>query len=105
MPPIEVPAHASFPSGHATEAHLIALLLREALPAAHPAQALLPALAHRIAINREVLGVHYRSDSHAAQVLAKCILELAKSDAGGPPGIVLREARDAATAEWAPRPA
>ena len=26
LPPIEVPGHASFPSGHATEAYLIALI-------------------------------------------------------------------------------
>ncbi len=105
MPLTEVPAHASFPGGHATEAHLIALVLGELLPDDHGAQALLEALVHRIAVNREVLGVHYRSDSHAGEILTGCILELAKSDAGGPPGSVLREARDAATEEWKPKPA
>ena len=32
LPPIDVPAHAAYPSGHATEAHLLALVLEEILP-------------------------------------------------------------------------
>jgi membrane-associated phospholipid phosphatase len=70
MPPVDVPGHAAFPSGHATEAHLIARLLAAVLPQRHPALPLLAPLAHRIAINREVLGLHYRSDSVAGEVLA-----------------------------------
>ena len=34
LPPIEVPGHALFPSGHATEAYLIALILEAVMPAA-----------------------------------------------------------------------
>ena len=32
LPPIAVPAHAAYPSGHATEAHLLAMVLEEILP-------------------------------------------------------------------------
>lgn len=71
MPPIEVPGHPAFPSGHATESHLIARLIAAVLPADHPAISLLLPLAHRIAINREVLGLHYRSDSEAGEILAE----------------------------------
>ena len=32
MPPIEVPGHASYPSGHSTQSHLVALILSQVLP-------------------------------------------------------------------------
>jgi membrane-associated phospholipid phosphatase len=83
MPPIAVPGHASFPSGHSTEAHLMARLLARVMPAAvtqprnpaagsmNPSAAsLLQRLAQRIARNREVLGLHYPSDTHAGVFLA-----------------------------------
>src|SRR6186997_1343785 len=34
LPPIEVPGHPAFPSGHATESFLIALCLERVMPAA-----------------------------------------------------------------------
>jgi len=83
LPPIDVPPHAAYPSGHATEAHLLALVLEEILPdevktltaagTARPNPALPPtqAMAQRIARNREVLGLHYPSDSQAGKALAE----------------------------------
>jgi hypothetical protein len=87
MPPIEVPGHASYPSGHATQAYLIAQCLELVMPAQaseayQPGTSLpIPAkdfklgplyrLAERIARNREVLGLHYPSDSAAGRILAK----------------------------------
>ena len=73
---------AAFPSGHATESHLIARLLGIVLPDKHPARPLLLPLAHRIAINREVMGLHYRSDSEAGELLAEMTLKDALSFAG-----------------------
>jgi hypothetical protein len=74
MPPIEPPGHASFPSGHATQARLIALCLEAVMPGAiipaQPDQGPLRQMADRIARNREVLGLHYRSDSAAGKQLA-----------------------------------
>jgi membrane-associated phospholipid phosphatase len=74
MPPIEPPGHASFPSGHATQARLIALCLEAVMPAAIvPAaaeQGPLRQMAARIARNREVLGLHYPTDSAAGIALA-----------------------------------
>ena len=72
MPPIEVPGHASYPSGHATQAHLVALILGEVMPlrVMRPPKPL-RLLADRIARNREVLGLHYPSDSRAGAKLAK----------------------------------
>jgi membrane-associated phospholipid phosphatase len=75
LPPIHVPGHASFPSGHATEAYLIALCLKEVMPSAActPAgdDSPLVQMARRIARNREVLGLHFPSDSKAGRHLAE----------------------------------
>ena len=84
MPPITVPGHASYPSGHATQAHLLSLMLGGVMPGVvsatltktgsalptTPNASLLDRLAERVARNREVLGVHYRSDSEAGKNLA-----------------------------------
>jgi membrane-associated phospholipid phosphatase len=84
MPPIAVPGHASYPSGHATQAYLLSLLLGTVMPSVvtttlnptttaltgTPKDTLLDRLAERVARNREVLGVHYPSDSAAGNSLA-----------------------------------
>jgi membrane-associated phospholipid phosphatase len=93
VPPIAVPGHASYPSGHATESRLLSNVLSQVMPAAvstgmanlstvyglasndpnYPyswPQAALMRLAERIARNREVLGLHYPSDSKAGVYLA-----------------------------------
>jgi hypothetical protein len=80
MPPIEPPGHASFPSGHATQARLIALCLERVMPGAiipvdvvtgpRPDLGPLWQMADRIARNREVLGLHNPSDSVAGKTLA-----------------------------------
>jgi membrane-associated phospholipid phosphatase len=87
LPPIDVPGHASFPSGHATESLLIALCLEEVMPPAastppavyapapppppYPGISPLQQMAARIARNREVLGLHFASDSRAGRLLAE----------------------------------
>jgi hypothetical protein len=90
MPPIAVPGHASYPSGHATQAYLTSKLLSRVMPpvvttllnplpnamSGTNAATLLDRLAERIARNREVLGVHYRSDSLAGQNLASATFDL-----------------------------
>ena len=75
MPPIPVPGHASFPSGHSTQAHLLALCMQDVLADAPAAQQTvllndLTALADRIARNREIGGFHYKSDTDAGIKLA-----------------------------------
>jgi membrane-associated phospholipid phosphatase len=90
LPPIDVPGHASYPSGHATESMLIALCLEKVMPVAadtptllaggpapdgppppQPGKSPLQQLASRIARNREVLGLHFPSDSKAGRLLAQ----------------------------------
>jgi hypothetical protein len=76
LPPIPVPGHASYPSGHGTQSHLmtrcIAHLVSLELSAADAAVIVsdLTELANVIARNREIAGLHYPSDSVAGQLLA-----------------------------------
>jgi hypothetical protein len=92
MPPINPPGHPAFPSGHATEAYLLAGCFKEVMtqanaltPTSAATQVMDPnsfvafeRLAERIARYREVLGAHYPSDSAAGKLLAKDTLTLLK---------------------------
>ena len=69
-PCIPVPGHPAYPSGHATEAFSVALVLGHVEPV--HAQAYLR-VASTIAHNREIAGVHYRSDTLAGQRLATAL--------------------------------
>jgi acid phosphatase (class A) len=60
--------HPSWPSGHSLEGHMVALALAEVRP---DAEDMLVALADRIGKNREIAGVHYRSDTYAGKEIAK----------------------------------
>ena len=80
-PVIPTPLHSAFPSGHATEAFIMARVLSAVLAAAKdnydeaPWKEQLMLLANRIAVNRTVAGVHFPVDS-----MAGCILGLALGD-------------------------
>ena len=71
QPMINCPTHATLPSGHSTQAHLLATVLTLLTdPAAEvPGDSQLFRLATRIAINRTVAGVHFPADSAAGAVL------------------------------------
>jgi hypothetical protein len=113
MPPIAVPGHASYPSGHATQAYLLAALLGTIMPSVVTvtlpptntayggtvADTLLDRLAERVARNREVLGVHYRSDSVAGQQLASKAFDLLQQCAAL--NTKITGATAMAQAEWA----
>jgi PAP2 superfamily len=60
--------HPSYPSGHSTQGHLMAFVFAELYPSK---RADLVQLATRIALNRELAGVHFRSDSIAGVELAR----------------------------------
>ena len=73
LPPIEIPGHASFPSGHSTQAHLMALCMNDVfngLPQQNTMVDDLWTLADCIARNREIAGLHYPSDSAAGVAFA-----------------------------------
>jgi hypothetical protein len=72
MPPVQVPGHASFPSAHSTQTHTIALVLQKvAAGMVLSVDDVTNRLAQRISRGREVLGLHYPSDTVAGQHLAQ----------------------------------
>jgi hypothetical protein len=96
MPPVAVPGHASFPSAHSSQANTIALVLQAvAAPAVPSVIDITTRLAQRIARGRELLGLHYPSDSEAGLVLAQ---EVAAAYLGGDTAGRLASA---AQQEWA----
>ncbi len=72
-PSISPPGHPAYPSGHSTDAHTLALVLTEIWP---EKKTQLLSIAHQIAMNREIAGVHYRSDTAAGYLLAQQIVTL-----------------------------
>jgi hypothetical protein len=77
LPPIQVPGHASYPSGHSTQAHLVALCLKLVIPASvQPMADDLKVLADRIARNRQIAGLHYQNDTDAGVQLARDIYNI-----------------------------
>jgi hypothetical protein len=103
MPPIQVPGHASFPSGHATQAHLMALCMRDVLagsPTYDTASVVLWTLANRIARNREIAGLHYKSDTDGGVALALSTLPLLQQSAIAQGTSKYQIAVDAAREEW-----
>ena len=79
QPIVPTPGHSAYPSGHSTEAHMIAFVLPKLITSNLQEQAhyalQLERLAARIAINRTVAGLHFPADSHAGRVLAKSLAE------------------------------
>ena len=65
---IDVPGHPAYPSGHAAESLLIALILADLDEANAEAY---HASAYSIGKNREIAGVHYASDSEAGRLLGE----------------------------------
>jgi hypothetical protein len=75
QPMIPTPGHASWPSGHATEAFAIATVLQALLPKGQKYQEQLQRQAARIAVNRTVAGLHYPVDSAAGRLLGTALAE------------------------------
>ena len=99
LPPIVVPGHASFPSGHSTQAHLMAFCMGDVfinLAQHQPMLDDLGVLADRIARNREIAGLHYPSDSQAGVALAGQIQPLLSTNSW------YSSALAAARQEWDP---
>jgi hypothetical protein len=111
LPPIVVPGHASFPSGHSTQSHLMALCMGDVfqgLPQHDVMVDDLTALADRISRNREIAGLHYPSDTQGGIALATDILPLLQAPlppVNGQPNprkSWYRLAVEAANNEWDP---
>jgi hypothetical protein len=77
LPPFGPPRHASFPSGHSLQGHLISEMLLHVKGIKDTHEKELMWLAERVAKNRERIGVHYESDSAAgAKMAAKLAVQL-----------------------------
>lgn len=62
------PPHASYPSGHATQAHMVALILSDFDPENAD---IYKKFALGVALRREIAGVHFPSDTKAGITLAE----------------------------------
>jgi len=76
-PPIPLPGQPSYPGGHATQMHLMALMLSDLSPKDKGA---LETMAKNVARNRERAGLNYASDTTAGQDLAVRIWDILRSD-------------------------
>ena len=74
------PGHPAYPSGHATMAYTWAYFFAKFVP--QRKKALLEAAAE-VALNREIAGVHYASDSEAGRILGEQIARFIISDTSG----------------------
>ncbi|MEL6480783.1 MAG: phosphatase PAP2 family protein [Pseudomonadota bacterium] len=90
QPMIPTPRHGALPSGHATEAFIVARVLQHLLAPVAPGEAgqlgrLLMGQAHRIATNRTVAGVHYPVDSLCGASLGLALADymVARATKGG----------------------
>jgi hypothetical protein len=68
---LTVPDHPAFPSGHATQAMLVALALGEFVDTAH--QDAMKSAARLVAVHRIQAGLHYRMDMDAGIALAEAL--------------------------------
>ena len=99
-PMFDTPPHASYPSGHSTQAHLVAALACELHPQGVDPQwrAALFKLAGDIAENREIAGVHYPTDSKAGKALAAGLFRILNDKSQCPK---FRDLLEEAKTEWA----
>ena len=67
-PWIELPTHPAYPSGHATQTMYIATILTHFDP---DNREIYKQTADEISTNREIAGLHYRSDSLAGYELGR----------------------------------
>jgi membrane-associated phospholipid phosphatase len=106
LPPVPVPGHASYPSGHSTQAHLFALCATKILqaPSGTGISLVLTRLADRIARNREIAGLHYPSDTAAGVDLASKLFAILTDESVMPHDpnkpSTFAAAMTAAQAEW-----
>jgi acid phosphatase (class A) len=92
LPPVLTPPHASYPNAHALQSNLMSeCVILVCPPALHEP---LRALARRVGENREIAGVHYKSDRAASEQIAPAVM---KRLFRGP---IFRSIMDAALKEW-----
>jgi membrane-associated phospholipid phosphatase len=89
--------HPSYPSGHSTHGYTIYEVCKQ-LMRGTPYEDLLPAIRNKAlgyALNREIAGVHFLSDSDAGKALAEAIIKTLLNN-----NQKFKDDLDAAKAEW-----
>ena len=92
LPDNKFPMHASFPSGHSTQAHLIVNVLVSVFGQSVERKA--RNAAWDIGTNHEIAGLHYPSDTYGGQ----CLTDVLIAEAEGNPKYTA--ARDAVREEY-----
>ena len=77
IPVVTVPGHPAYPSGHSTQMHFVAYVLSELMP---DRAAEFENRADEIAMDREIAGLHYPSDTKAGQMLAREYMDILLGD-------------------------
>ena len=85
--PLTTSKTPSYPSGHATQGYLVALLVADELPLEHRKNVLKTGL--RIGESRQIAGAHYPSDTKFGLELANEFYRLSKMDSLGEPELKL----------------
>ena len=107
-PPVSVPGHPAFPSGHATQSLLMAEFVLAAMGRATKNAATLQAewrpylhtLAFRMGRNREIAGLHFHSDSQGGYDLADEVMRFLAAKFGLGQCTYISGLIDDAAAEW-----
>jgi hypothetical protein len=73
FPPIDVPDHSSYPSGHALVSRLMAFAAIDVVPEMGDAPEL---MSQRISENREIAGLHFPSDTNAGYAAAEQVFPI-----------------------------
>ncbi len=88
---IAVPGHPAYPGGHSTQVYFIAYTLSELIP---EKRAVMETSALRVALHREIAGLHYSSDTAAGALLARQFVDALKKNQK------FKEMFEEAKAEW-----
>jgi acid phosphatase (class A) len=92
LPPLLTPPHASYPNAHALQSSLMSYCVMMVCSPAFYGPLL--ALARRVGENREIAGLHYKSDREASERIAPAVMKYLLK------GPVFRAIMDAAAKEW-----
>ena len=85
--PLKTSKTPSYPSGHATQGHLVALLVADELPLEHRRNVL--KIGKRIGESRQIAGAHYLSDTAFGIELGNEFYRLSKTSVGQEPELKL----------------
>ena len=90
--PLKTSKTPSYPSGHATQGHLVSLLVADELPLEHRRNVL--KIGKRIGESRQIAGAHYPSDTAFGIELGDEFYRLSKTSLGQEPELTLESLQE-----------